>query len=193
MGNYPRLVELPTVPATPESVAPFGRLIDSEVTAELDIPYYSGRVIEGGDLGFRYRGATKLRLAKVLPSDMTVRWMERHLHLTQLFMPIGAADYVMTLGAPNHELGSELPDLDQVVALRFSGGAGLLLHLGTWHDFPLACERPASFVIGNSAEVIDTLATCGLAAELDQGDVRKVNLADRFGIELVPSLDRTRI
>jgi ureidoglycolate lyase len=187
MQAAPRRIEIPVTSATAESTAPFGRLIDSDVTASLAIPYYPARVVEGGDLGFTYRGSAKMRTAQVLPGDMTVSWMERHLHLTQMFVPIGTASYIMVLAPPNHDAGDELPDLDQMAALRFSG-AGLLLHQGTWHDFPLACGEPVSFVIGNSAEVIDTLAACAGPTELDTGDVFKIRLADRLGVELVPAL-----
>jgi hypothetical protein len=43
---------------------------------------------------------------------------------------------------PNHNNGEDLPNLNQAKALRFPAGHGLLLHLGTWHDFPIACDRP---------------------------------------------------
>jgi len=84
------ILEVPTVDATAESVAPFGVLVRDQVTAAIDIPYYPGRVIEGGDLGFHYNGRACLRTAQILPGDTTVSWLERHVLLTQLFVGLGA-------------------------------------------------------------------------------------------------------
>ena len=177
--------ELPVLDATAELVAPYGRLITDDVTADIDIPYYRGRVVEGGDIGFEYRGAATLRTAKVLPgADSTVLWLERHLYLTQLFVGLGTEPFVMVLAPPNHETGGDLPDLDAARALRIPAATGLLLHRGTWHDFPIACRGPVTFLLGNSAEVIDALRAAGTARELDQGDVYKISLPDRLATRL---------
>ena len=181
-------LEVPVNDATASSVAPFGVFIDGSVTNSINIPYYTGRVIEGGDIGFGYRGRACVRTAQVLPGDPTVLWLERHIYLTQLFIALGQAPYVMVLAPPNHMNGGDLPDLEQVSALRFPGGSGLLLHSGTWHDFPLACDQPVAFIIANSVEVIEALVNSGGPQEIDEGDVRKVNLADRFGMNVRPLL-----
>jgi len=181
------IVEVSTVDATVESVAPFGVLVGDEVTAAMDIPYYQGRVIEGGDLGFSYHGRACLRTAKVLPGDPTVSWLERHLRLTQLFVGLGGRGFAMILAPPNHESGAELPDLSAARMVRFPAGSALLLHLGTWHDFPLATDGPVTLLIGNSQEVVDALESAGRPRELHEGDVHKVSLPDRFGVCLRPA------
>lgn len=181
-----RVLDVPFVDATAESVAPFGVLVHDQVTSVMDIPYYRGRVIEGGDLGFRYNGRACLRTAQVLPGDTTVAWLERHLLLTQLFVGLGGSEFSMVLAPPNHESGAELPDLSAAVALRFRPGSALLLHLGTWHDFPLATDGPVTLLIGNSQEVVDALQAAGRPRELHEGDVHKISLADRFGACLRP-------
>ena len=181
--------ELPLVEATAETVAPFGTLIGTDVRADIDIPYYPGRVIEGGDIGFRYRGRAALRTAQVLPGDQPeVAWLERHLHLTQLFMGIAGGAYVMVLAPPNHEAGDQLPDLDAATALRFPAGSVLLLHAGTWHDFPIAVDRPVTLLLANSEEVVEALRSAGRPRELDEGDVHKVSLPQRFDQTLRPLL-----
>jgi len=181
---------LPLVEATPETVAPFGTLVGTEVSAAIDIPYYPGRVIEGGDIGFRYRGRAALRTAQVLPGERPeVAWLERHLHLTQLFMGIAGGAYVMVMAPPNHEAGDQLPDLDAATALHFPAGSVLLLHAGTWHDFPIAVDRPVTLLLANSEEVVEALRTAGRPRELDEGDVQKVSLPERFGQALQPLVD----
>jgi ureidoglycolate lyase len=179
--------KLPLIEATPETVAPFGTLIGTDVSPDIDIPYYPGRVIEGGDIGFRYRGRAALRTAQVLPGERPeVAWLERHLHLTQLFMGISGGAYVMVMAPPNHEVGDQLPDLDAATALRFPAGSVLLLHAGTWHDFPIAVDRPVTLLLANSEEVVEALRTAGRPRELEEGDVQKVSLPQRFGQILRP-------
>ncbi|MBR7678677.1 ureidoglycolate lyase, partial [Streptomyces daliensis] len=174
--------------ADEKTVRPFGTLITTDVVQAMDIPFYPGRVIEGGDIGFRYRGRAALRTAQILPDpEVEVRWLERHLHLTQLFVTLGAP-FVMVLTPPNHENDAKLPDLDAARALRFPANSAFLLHLGTWHDFPIALDRPVTTLIANSAEVVEALRTAEGPRELDSGDVLKVSLSDRFGVTLRPLL-----
>jgi len=181
------VVDLEVVDATPVTVAPFGVLITEEVNPDLDIPYYRGRVVEGGDIGFCYRGRASLRTAKVLPGGTAhVVWLERHLALTQLFVGLGSSPFVMVLAPPNHATGDNLPDLAAASALMFPGGSALMLHFGTWHDFPIAVNTPVALLIGNSEEVVDALHSAGSPRELDEGDVFKVSLPDRFGVALCP-------
>ncbi|MDX3103364.1 ureidoglycolate lyase [Nonomuraea angiospora] len=182
------LMDLPVTEATAQTVAPFGELISDTVTQAIDIPYYRGRVIEGGDIGFKYRGRAALRTAQVLPSQAPeVHWLERHLHLTQLFVGLDGP-YVMVLAPPGQSAPDAVPDLTEAVALRFPASSALLLHLGTWHDFPIAVTRPVTLLIGNSEEVVDALQRVGGARELHEGDVHKISLTERLGVAIRPRL-----
>lgn len=181
------VLEVPTVEATAETVAPFGVLVRDKVNAAMDIPYYPERVIEGGDLGFHYNGQACLRTAQILPGDPTVSWLERHLLLTQLFVGLGTSEFLMVLAPPNHESGADLPDLSAALTLRFPPSCALMLHRGTWHDFPLATTGPVTLLLANSQEVVDALQGAGGPRELHEGDVHKISLADRFGVRLRPS------
>ncbi|MGJ6966067.1 ureidoglycolate lyase [Streptosporangium sp. G11] len=188
-GSSPEtLIDLPVTEATARTVAPFGELVADTVTQAIDIPYYRGRVIEGGDIGFRYRGRAALRTAQVLPGQKPeVHWLERHLHLTQLFVGLNGP-YVMVLAPPGDAAPDAMPDLNEVVALRFPAASALLLHLGTWHDFPIAVTGPVTLLIGNSEEVVDALQAAGGPRELNEGDIRKISLTRRFGVTIRPRL-----
>lgn len=170
--------------ATPESVAPFATLVGSVDGPLLEIPYYPGRVREGGDIGFKYRGDAMARTALLLPLPSPMRWFERHLHLTQLFVGLGREPFAMVLAPPNQDDGGSLPELDQARAFLFEPGTAVLLHLGTWHDFPMALEREITILTMNSEEVIDALVSSLEPIEMDSGDVLKVSLPGRFGTEI---------
>jgi len=177
------VVRVPIVEATPENVRPFGQLLGDDVAHPgLGIPFYQGRVLEGQNIDFQYTGKAVIRTAKILPGYPAVVWLERHLRMTQLFIALGQEPFIMVMAPPNHP--KTLPDLDKVQALRFPPGHGLLLHRGTWHDFPIACERPVVVLTANSEEVVEALASMTTAQEMDQGDVFKISLPQRLNAEI---------
>ncbi|MFS8900822.1 ureidoglycolate lyase [Synechococcus sp. H60.2] len=177
------VVRVPIVEATPENVRPFGQLLGDDVAHPgLGIPFYQGRVLEGQNIDFQYTGKAVIRTAKILPGYPAVFWLERHLRMTQLFVALGQEPFIMVMAPPNHP--KTLPDLDKVQALRFPAGHGLLLHRGTWHDFPIAGERPVVVLTANSEEVVEALANMTTAQEMDQGDVLKISLPQRLNAEI---------
>ncbi len=177
------VVRVPIVEATPENVRPFGQLLGDDVAHPgLGIPFYQGRVLEGQNIDFQYTGKAVIRTAKILPGYPAVVWLERHLRMTQLFIALGQEPFIMVMAPPNHP--KTLPDLDKVQALRFPPGHGLLLHRGTWHDFPIACERPVVVLTANSEEAVEALASMTTAQEMDQGDVFKISLPQRLNAEI---------
>ena len=88
----------------------------------------------------------------------------------------------MVLGKPNVE--GELPDLDTVRAFVLPPGTGIMIHEGTWHDFPMALDRPVTVLTANSEEVVAALAAQGSASEMNSGDVFKINILERTGVQL---------
>ncbi|MFS8855616.1 ureidoglycolate lyase [Synechococcus sp. H55.2] len=177
------VVRVPIVEATPENVRPFGQLLGDDVAHPgLGIPFYQGRVLEGQNIDFQYTGKAVIRTAKILPGYPPVLWLERHLRMTQLFVGLGQEPFIMVMAPPNRP--KTLPDLDKVQALRFPPGHGLLLHRGTWHDFPVAGERPVVVLTANSEEVVEALASMTTAQEMDQGDVFKISLPQRLNAEI---------
>jgi hypothetical protein len=63
-----------------------------------------------------------------------------------------------------------------------------MLHPGTWHDIPIAVDRPVTFLLANSDEVIEALRTAGRPRELNEDDVQKVSLPERLDATLRPLL-----
>lgn len=178
-------IKIPVIDATPENVIPYGHLLGDDVSKPgLGIPFYQERVIEGENIDFSYRGTATFRTAKIMPGYPNIMWLERHMHMTQMFIALGQSPFIMVLAAPNHEHNENLPDLNQVQALHFPAGHGLLLHLGTWHDFPIACEQPVVILTANSDEVVTALSEMKEPGEMNQGDVYKINLPKRLGCEI---------
>ncbi len=175
-------VEVPLLDATPESLEEYGILIGETVCQPgLAIPFYQGSVEEGQNLDFRYAGQAVVRTARISRRSPEVTWLERHLRMTQIFVGLGGSPFAMVLGKPNHQKGEEIPRLEDVRAFRLPAGHGLMIHAGTWHDFPMALEEPVTVLTMNSAEVVEALAHAASADEMDTGDVFKIDVRRRTG------------
>jgi len=182
---------VPLIKATPENTAEFGLYLGSEVPESgLSIPFYRGSVQEGHNFKFQYHEQAVIRSAKIMERNPQLDWLERHLNLTQLFVPLGTKGYILVLAPPNQDEGKQVPDLDKVVAFLFEPGVGFMMHLGTWHDFPFAAEDEVTILTANSAEVVVALATCDGPRELFAGDVHKINVPARLGVRLTVELPR---
>eukprot|EP01118_Nematostelium_gracile_P018681 TRINITY_DN839_c0_g1_i1.p1 TRINITY_DN839_c0_g1~~TRINITY_DN839_c0_g1_i1.p1 ORF type:complete len:205 (-),score=56.37 TRINITY_DN839_c0_g1_i1:22-636(-) len=174
---------IPAMLGTATSLAPYGQLINDEVHKPgLGIPFYKGSVIEGSNFDFECRGAPKARTAQIRPRESNeCVWLERHMHMTQMFVGLGNRPFVMCLGAPTQDSENpNVPNMDNVRTFVIPGGCGLMIHKGTWHDFPVALDEPVTVLTFNSEEVVIALASMKEPAEMDQGDVYKLHLATKF-------------
>ncbi|MDZ8053467.1 MAG: ureidoglycolate lyase [Aulosira sp. ZfuVER01] len=179
------VLKIPVIDANTENTQPYGHLLGDDVSKPgLGIPFYQGRVLEGENIDFTYRGTATFRTAKILPGYPSIIWLERHMHMTQMFIGLGQAPFIMVMAPPNHDNEENLPNLNQVQALRFPPGYGLLLHIGTWHDFPIACDRPVVILTANSDEVVTALSQMQTPGEMNQGDVYKISLLKRLNCEI---------
>ena len=178
--------QVPVVAATRDNTEKYGVFIGTEVpSAGLRIPFYEGAVEEGHNLAFEYHGAAVVRTARIHPRPGDVVWLERHLRMTQLFVGLGDAPMALVLGQPT---AGPMPELASIVAFVFPPGHGIMIHKGTWHDFPMALDRAVTVLVLNSAEVVEALASQRTPAEMDRGDVYKIALADRLGRSIRVSL-----
>ena len=189
MENQLSWLEVPVVPATRENIAAYGLFIGTDVPdAGLTIPFYKGTVEEGHNIPFECNGSAVVRSARISRREGTVVWLERHLKMTQLFIGLGDQPFAMLLGQPNHEAGENIPRLAEVCCFVFPPGHGIMLHKGTWHDFPLAVKDPVTCLTMNSAEVVEALTEMLEPAEMDHGDVYKIDIKKRTDTTLFVNL-----
>jgi ureidoglycolate lyase len=105
-----------------------------------------------------------------------------------LFIGLGDQPFAMVLGKPNHEAGQDTPHVDDVRCFIFPPGHGIMLHKGTWHDFPMAVKNPVTCLTMNSPEVVEALASMKEPAEMNHGDVYKINIQQRMDTMIYVSL-----
>jgi ureidoglycolate lyase len=165
--------------ATAANVAPYGVLFGVQPDSPPRHSSFYGDAVELWSPGvFRSDQDTCLSLARVHPRTNEVVWMERHFKHTQTFVPLGGAPFVVVLGAPTE---GSAPDPRTVRALRFDGSAALMMHIGTWHEFPFAIAGSADMLVvlrnetNRDLELRDNDEAVG-------GDLEKRNMRARLGL-----------
>lgn len=162
-------------------LTPLGYLVGvGDDTALSQTAFYDGAVELARPGEFVSDHDTALSVARVHPRPLEVTWMERHFKHTQVFLPLGGRDYAVVLAPPTD---TELPDLDQVVAIKFPGHLGFMMHIGTWHEFPFALEDSTDLVVILRNETNRDLQQLK-DNEAEGEDLEKRNLKARLGLTL---------
>lgn len=172
---------LEPLPADEETIRPFGRLIRSDQSSGRETRFYDDAVAVWDIAGMVTDDQACISVARVRPRPNSVIWMERHFKHTQVFMPVNGAPFHMVLAPPNER---EVPDLDAVRALTFDGSAGVMLDLGTWHEFPFAAQGDAEIAVFLREETNANLEAIE-NGEAVGGDLEKRNIQTRLGVEFV--------
>jgi len=176
-----RRVRLELERPTAAALQDYGFMMAASETAPRRSAFYGDSVELWTPGVFRSDDDTCLSVARVHPQPREVTWMERHFKHTQAFIPMGAKPFVVVLGAPTD---SNLPDPDTVRAFRFDGSGGLVMHIGTWHEFPFALEQSTDMVVVLRNETNRDLEV----KENDEaigGDLEKRNVRARLGLTFV--------
>jgi ureidoglycolate lyase len=180
-----KILKIPVLHATAENTKDYGLFIGTDVPdSGLTIPFYKGSVEEGHNFPFQYHEKAVARTARIHPRSGNVQWLERHLRMTQVFVGLGDAPLGLVLGKPNHAAGKNVPDLEDLVGFILPPGHGIMIHLGTWHDFPMALERPVTVLTLNSEEVVAALAAQKAPGEMNHGDVFKIHMLEHVDVQI---------
>ncbi|HEV2706748.1 MAG TPA: ureidoglycolate lyase [Pyrinomonadaceae bacterium] len=149
------VIRLPVQKLTREAFAPFGVLIDSRGTVEIDL---------GGGIP-ALTGATSER------RPFRFDFMARHRLTMQVFSPLASSEAVICVAPPNER---DAPDPARVVAFRVEGRLPYVYHKGTWHTPPFAVGEWYSYLVVDRAgtleddyELVDLKATRGCIFEID--------------------------
>jgi ureidoglycolate lyase len=177
-------IEVRTVvaePITREAFAPFGELLSVEGRERLPIDLYGDKVdVYRAD--FHSNRPMEWLLTTLRVREFEIRWLERHLELTQTFIPLGGHPFVLAVAAPGARLEHDVPALDEIRAFIVPGTVGAQIHVGTWHEPPFGLVQEQVVVYTSHADL-----TAGLGSNLNerksigQLDVDKRNIAEHAG------------
>ena len=149
------VLRLPIQKMTREAFAPFGVLIDSRGSVEIDL----------GDGVPSLTGATSER------RPFKFDFMARHRRTMQVFSPLASSRAVVCVAPPNER---DAPDVDKVVAFLVDGRLPYAYHKGTWHTPPFAVGEWYSYLVVDRSgtleddyELVDLKATRGCMFEIE--------------------------
>jgi len=136
-----RVVEIPLEPLTEAAFAPFGAVVGA-----LDAPpAVAFDTMQTWKAPFEVDGAMEMTVCRYQRQPMVFGNLERHLAVTQAFLPLGGVVCAMVV-APPTEAGEReaAPPPESLRAFRMDGGRGVVLWRGTWHAlrrFPIAAPQ----------------------------------------------------
>jgi ureidoglycolate lyase len=129
-------VHLKVQPMTREAFAPFGVLIDSRGSVEIDlgqgVPSLTGATSEWRPFQFDF--------------------MARHKKTMQVFSPLVSSQSVIAVAPPS--VGNA-PEIERVVAFLVDGRLPYAYHKGTWHTPPFPVREWASYLVVDRAGTLD--------------------------------------
>ena len=144
------VLRLPVQKMTREAFAPFGVLIDSRGSVEIDL---------GGGVP-ALTGATSER------RPFSFEFMARHRRTMQVFAPLASSEAIICVAPPNASAAA--PDIERVTAFRIEGRLPYVYHPGTWHTPPFATGEWYSYlVVDRSGTLEDDYELVNLRAALD--------------------------
>ena len=131
------MVRIKVQPMTRESFAPFGVLIDSRGSVEIDlgqgVPSMTGATAERRPLRFDF--------------------MARHRRTMQVFSPLASSQSVIAVAPPT---SGHAPDVEKVVAFLVDGRLPYAYHKGTWHTPPFPVGEWSSFLVVDRSGTLDS-------------------------------------
>ncbi len=149
------VLRLPVQKLTRESFAPYGILIDSRGSVEVDfglgVPCLTGATAERRPFRFEF--------------------MARHKFTMQVFSPLASSQAIICVAPPN---GKDAPDIECVVAFHVEGRLPYAYYRGTWHTPPFATGEWYSYLVMDRSgtldddyELVDLKATRDCVFEID--------------------------
>ncbi|MGE0724598.1 MAG: ureidoglycolate lyase [Alphaproteobacteria bacterium] len=175
-----RVIELAVEPLTEEAFRPFGAIVGA---AEAPAPFRLG-TMETWKTPFEATGAVEMTVCRYHREAIEWSRMERHLAVTQAFLPLAGVATLMAVAPPSAEDDpSAAPPPDAMRAFRMDGAVGVMLWRGTWHAlrrFPIAAPF-ADIVLLTGRETqaeIERRARDGTPTRL----THEVDYAERFGV-----------
>lgn len=149
------LVRIKVQPMTRETFAPYGVLIDSRGSVEIDLgegrPSLTGATAERRPLMFDF--------------------MARHKRTMQVFSPLALSQFVIAVAPPSE---TEVPPVERIAAFLVDGRLPYAYHKGTWHTPPFPVGEWASYLVVDRSgtldddwELVDLKATHNQVFEID--------------------------
>ena len=173
---------LPVEPLTDAAFAPFGQLISAKERTP-DFETASGT--RGWAVDFQ-SGRPLIMLLRTPYQGLRLTKLERHLNVTQTFLPMGGSPAVVAVAPPPDDgRADRRPSPSDVRAFLLDGRTGYMLRRGVWHSLDrYALYPPATeWVIITDHETQDDLVE-GYAGQHPHRFTQEVDFAAEVGVTL---------
>ena len=138
--------------ATPESIAPYGTLIE---------PSEDGSPFGPGDAELDLtQGTPRLYIMRLRHRPLVIRGITRHSAVTQCLASMKGEEWFIGLAEADED-----PVPDEIKVFRMGGDVALALHAGTWHAGPFFTAPSVDFL---NLELTDTNAADHDTVRIDE-------------------------
>ena len=180
--------EIRTITAEPLSVEGFAEFGDVLTTSGDPLPHVYGDAMDVYQPAMHECDVeTEFIVTRYRIREPRVLFLERHNQITQTFIPLGDAPFVLTVAPPGAPLENGLPTLDSVRAFVVPSDAAAKAHRGTWHEVPLPLVDNSLTLLTSHHGVTSGWAELDDEQEIHKGDTdeEKLNVTDRTGVVLM--------
>jgi ureidoglycolate hydrolase len=113
------------------------------------VPAFTGKNMQSWRIQFSIDGKPELMLNRFYFQPFDFSKMERHLHVTQTFIPLGNVPMIMVVSAPTKaDDWSSIPKPEEIRAFYLDGAKGIMMWKGTWHALHRFPAHPPYVDIG---------------------------------------------
>ena len=175
-----KTIEIPRQALTREDFAPFGDVISKDGLERLPIDIYGDAANVYVPSDFESDQPTEFLLTNCRLREFRVLFMERHVELTQTFIPLRGDPILIVVAPPECPEIDGMPAIDRIRAFIVPGACAINLKRGTWHEFPFPMVDDLDMIVTSHRSLTEGLkSTLNERREIFQLDVEKRNFTER--------------
>jgi ureidoglycolate lyase len=167
---------------TPEAFAPFGHILSPEGHERLPIDIYGGTKNVYRPAAIESDRPIEWLVTRSMLRPFTVIFLERHLELTQAFIPLGGDPIIAAVARADAREENGMPAVDELHAFIVPGDIAVQLHRGVWHEppYPLV-DGSLTLVTSHQSLTAGLGSDLNVRGEIQEADVEKRNMLERAG------------
>jgi ureidoglycolate lyase len=136
---------------TPEAFAPFGVVLHPAGRERLPVNTYGDKLNLYRE-GFETDQPIEWFIVEGKRRPMSALFLERHMQITQAFVPMNGDGFVTIVAPPGcAEESNGLPAFSQTRAFHVPGHMAIQLYRGTWHENPFPLKDGQWFLVTSHA------------------------------------------
>jgi ureidoglycolate lyase len=146
-----QIKRLPIETLTAEAFAPFGVVLSPQGRDRLPINTYGDKLNLYRE-GFESDQPIEWFIVQGTVRDMQALFVERHMQLSQAFIPMNGDAFVTVVARPDARVEADgMIAIEEMKAFRVPGNMAIQLHRGAWHENPFPTMHNQWFLVTSHA------------------------------------------